>query len=310
MIKVLKEKFKNLPSWLKPYMKQVTRSLDNKGIDLYNAEYEDASDIKPRDPRWKTGGILTVLLQDPKSGKSQLYMWGYDKPESDPLMSDGKWASQHSKSWIIDNAIHIGFIKKNKKPKKDRYQDPRYDNKGNYAGQTYYDYTRRYGYNPEEMPPGEWFSKHGRDKSGYVIPDPAKLISKLYKFNVDNTAEVLDNYYKKISRIRDKIFKIDFRNMQDKGINGWNDDYSELLSSLANVTNSYVRLEKAVNKALTRISTKASDNDLNLDEYAKARGYTTTDELFQDILDWEGKYQVDLDKYLYDIQSKLKKVNS
>jgi len=169
---------------------------------------------------------------------------------------------------------------------------------------------KRYGYNPEEMPPGEWCSKQGRDKSGYIIPDPAKLISKLYKFNVDNTAEVLDNYYKKISRIRDKIFKIDFRNMQNSKINGWNDDYSELLSSLSSVTNSYVRLEKAVNNALTRISNRASDKDLNLDEYAKARGFTTVDELFQDVLDWEGKYQADLDKYLYDIQSKLKKVNS
>jgi len=56
--------------------KYITKTLSNHGIDLYNAEYQDASDITPRDPRWSTGGILTVLLRDPGNEENQYYICG------------------------------------------------------------------------------------------------------------------------------------------------------------------------------------------------------------------------------------------
>lgn len=306
MVRIITEAFKNLPSWIKPYMnKDVTRMLNSEGIDLQNLTYEPAPDLRTRDPRWNAEDNLLVALIDTGYGRPEFYGWSSTHGTlNDPYCSDSKRVSQHSKSWLIDHATEIGFLKKNKKPHRDRYTDPRRhyrgwnDTKGQYAGQTYHEPWNRGG---GEINPGYWSNMNGRDKSGYELPNPAKLVGKMYSLDLDSAADTLENYYNKLNRLKQKIFDLDIRSVAGSGSFG-SENYRSLLQYFGNAANRFYDLEHEVNAALK----KAESGEW--DEVAAARGMTR-EEMFNRSMDLN-YYKRELDQYIKYIATSLKNLNN
>lgn len=314
LIRIINESFNNFPSWLKTFLghnKYVPHKLNKLGIDLANANVEEVN--SPRDPRLKDADSvvfvnLATATHNKLSRGDGVYIYKPQSPGyltiSDVYVSDGKYASKMSNKSLLSIADNFAIlsISQNKKPHKDRYKDPRKqykgwdDNKGTYAGQTYHDYTQRYGYNPEKDPSGEWISGSGRDKSGYVIPDPAKLVGKMYEFDLDTAANTLDNYYKKLSKIKNRIFNLDVRSLGSD----YSDHYDTLLRYFGRASQDFLKLEKKINRILNNVVgsekwNKRLAEDPNADP----------NELFKEYTGYDYDKR-DLDDYIKELQSRLK----
>ena len=86
------------------------------------------------------------------------------------------------KNLPIKDIVYVN-IADNAKAPKERYQDPRKDNSGKYAGQYYEDPSSwsEGGWSPagRTTPVGR-YSYQKRDKSGYVIPNPDDKLLRFY----------------------------------------------------------------------------------------------------------------------------------
>jgi len=305
MIRVL-ESYKNLPSWFTRFLDKkgnnyLKNDLSSKlGIDLYNCEFQSTSNHK--DPRFKDPNYLVIVdLSSSVDWGNEIYLYkmansgkyiNYNDVRLQQDIAPKSYASKNSVKTLINLADHIGFIdiSASKKMARDKYYDPRYNSKGDYAGQYKSDYD------------GNWHTIHGRDKSGYVIPDPAKLVAKLYQFNIDNTAEVLDNYYKKISKLKNRIFDIDIRSISSDDGNVM-DSYERCMREFASLSNSFLKLEKDINKIISEVGTDEWNT------YRDKRNMTD-EEYFQERLEWDSYYKRELDNSIHNVLSYLKKLEN
>ena len=309
MIKVINESFKNFPSWLKTYLshnRYVKNEISKMNVDLANADIEEidsSRNPKLKDPDYIVFVNLASSLYNRhglESGEGVcIYkptVGGKYKVISDVYI-DGKYASKMSNKALLNIADNFAVlsISQNKKPNKDRYRDPRKsykgwdDNKGTYAGQTY---KQHYSSDPS------WDTPSGRDKSGYIIPDPAKLVGKLYEFNLDTAADTLDNYYKKLTRIKNRIFSLDVRSLGDD----YSDMYDTILRYFGRASQDFLKLEKEINQTLSKVGSDKWNKEMS------ERGMTS-EELFQEYMQYLYNKR-DLDDYIKDIQSRLKKLEN
>lgn len=209
----------SIPDWLKGG-RSGSKMQDFKGtFDLSNAQYIplNKDEFTNTDPIWKDSDYIKIF-NTPEGvyatdgtrdyiGKYQDIYYGTDK--------NGKYRqkrfSNTSRKNLIDMATDIGYIKKSDVEDSDtnarkygRYKDPRTDNRGNYVGQKYSDYS------------DTWLTGNGRDKSGYKIIDPKNMMARYYNVEgIEDVQKVLDRYYNKLIEIRDEIISLDFRKFND-----------------------------------------------------------------------------------------------
>lgn len=285
------ESFQNLPTWITNNLdKSSLRILDRKGIDLYNCTCEeiDVSEMRVRDPRWSDeDNVVVILLKD--LYKNKLYV--YDNTEqweiSNPfILNANKNASGNPRKWLLDNALNIAIIKKsdNKKPEKDHYIDDR--NVKNYRLSKHQKYAGQRAYTRDGVT--TYYGTSGRDKSGYVIPDPTDKLKKLYQINLDNYADVIKRYYNKLTNIKSRVFDIDIEDVSD------NSEYYKLLSRLGESVESYKNLQKSIDRIISKY------NELPKEEQ--------TPERFEEAVKWiyyDRKLNDNIIE-LYDLMNKVK----
>lgn len=309
MKRYIKASYQNFPSWLvealdNPANKYNRNKLGSSTIDLHNAEFQEVSSISNRDPRL-TDPDYKLVIKFPTSVVSNndgLYIPGFIGDDvtiyDDNYRNKGRMKDQ-SRKWMIDNAEHIGFIymPHSRKAPKTRYKDPRYS-------------TDRWGnahYEGQRRSDGAWWKPYNRDKSGYAIPDPRDLINRLYDINKDNYAQVLDRYYEKVMRLKDRITSIDFRgeapDVADSNVMYSYSDHSREISRawryFGEVIESYNALCHAVNVAVRATAEHAADEGMSEEEY------------FDDYVEYDiNRAKTELATNIQYVQEALRKLNA
>ena len=222
MIRLITESFQSFPNWLIEYMnkhKRLKYNLANYlNVDLQNCVYTEISNLNEYDNIWNNPNIALIFLINGNNKENKVYLnaKGIDDPYSDETYR------HYSRRFLIDHAIHTGFVKINTKPMKTKYIDPR-------QGGQYKDSS------------GKWTTTLTTDKSGYTIPDPADKLKKLYEINLDNYAEILEKYYKKINKLKSRVLNIDPESVSN---------YEQLLDTLEDLTETYTNLIDDVNATI------------------------------------------------------------
>lgn len=156
----------------------------------------------------------------------------------------------------------------------DGYVDPRYererDGSWRYLGQkahpSYNKKTRKWDGEPEWYSATTYDGKQNRDKSGYEIPYPADLYTRLYtKFpeklraKLDEIGPVLEEYYTRLQNCQSKVFGIDIR--EGRGFNplGNQGNINAFNKAVEAYGNLYSMLNRCINEDDTVNSTAVAN---------------------------------------------------
>ena len=138
MKRYIRASFDNwIPSWLQND-KHALKALANAGIDLKNATFSTSKTGKSNEQ------YTIYLLQEPGASRTWPTVWIpglYNDNEYFTDSYDGGYKAVKyipKKNLPITDIVYVN-IADNAKPRKERYQDPRYDQYGKYAGQYYRD---------------------------------------------------------------------------------------------------------------------------------------------------------------------------
>ena len=205
-----------VPDWLKDD-KNALSALSRQGIDLRNANFSTS----------KTGRAdeqyVIYYLENPRYRSVEKLIWipgiYNDEHRMDNPYDNSYTAIKYipKKYLPIKDVVYVN-IRDNQKPSRERYQDPRYDSHGHYAGQ-YYE-------KPSSWSEGGWSSsgrktstgRYGggqkRDKSGYIIPNPDERLLNFYssKEGLGRLADKVSSTYESLVDLRNRLFEVDFSN--------------------------------------------------------------------------------------------------
>ena len=163
---------------------------------------------------YKTSAGQYVFVPDVDSGYSAYLPAGKGYRRLNTI------AKSRLKDHIIDTVYMTAPSRRDIRQDRD-YVDPRYDNNWEYMGQ-YKDEAYRYdselGKSVRDPENDKWimpwvgYAGAKRDKSGYVIPDPEELYSRLYtrfpdrlKTRVNEAKAILDEYYDKVNDAKERV---------------------------------------------------------------------------------------------------------
>lgn len=208
MKKYVRASFNNdtMPSWLKED-KWALKALNQAGIDLANCEFSKTKQGKMGE------NYVAYLVKGTTYGDNyRPFVWIPGLYGDDTYVEDAPEYNYRAERRVpksvairympkkylnIEDTVYIN-IAGNKKAPREHYQDPRYDSKGEYAGQ-YFEPEKTEQWNRETKAydltiPAHWSEKgkqtweggrygHNaqRDKSGYIIPDPKQRLKEFYK---------------------------------------------------------------------------------------------------------------------------------
>ena len=210
-----------VPDWLKAD-KEALKAIANKGIDLKHATFSREKSGKLSD------NIVVYYLQEKRNSR---YSPGYtknivwipgtyhdDEYVDDPYDGKSKAIKYISKKNLpIVDVVYINVNEDtNKKPYRARYQDPRYDTYGKYAGQYYTEPSSwtEGGWSKQgrRTSSGRWGRDQKRDKSGYAIPNPDERLLKFYgsKEGIERLATMVTQVHDQLVDMKSKLFNLDF----------------------------------------------------------------------------------------------------
>lgn len=228
MYRYIKASFDNaIPAWLRKD-KRALSALNQAGVDLKKVDFSDVRSGKVAD------NYVVYLVNGTRYGKAyRPFVWipgVYNDDESVPAEPTYSYRAGRSlptsKSikYLAKRDLDIAdtiYINKdaNRKPAKERYQDPRAFGKssrhryaggpeGKYAGQYYQKPTTNW--QGEEVP-GQWVTPSGRDKSGYEIPNPRKRLQEFYNTEAGANRRIaklktqLDGIYAQLRTLKSRL---------------------------------------------------------------------------------------------------------
>lgn len=228
MYRYIKASFDNaIPAWLRKD-KRALSALNQAGVDLKKVDFSDVRSGKVAD------NYVVYLVNGTRYGKAyRPFVWipgVYNDDESVPAEPTYSYRAGRSlptsKSikYLAKRDLDIAdiiYINKdaNRKPAKERYQDPRTfgrstryhyagGKEGEYAGQRYEPAHTTW---KDEEVPGKWVTPSGRDKSGYEIPNPRKRLEEFYSTPEGATRQVrkakkqLDGMYSQLTTLKSRI---------------------------------------------------------------------------------------------------------
>ena len=247
MKRYVKASFNNpIPDWLRND-KGALKALSEAGIDLRNATFSPE----------KTGKVAEQYVAyklDFGYRHPTIYIPGLYGDNEYERAPDGTFAMLKyftKKELPIVDTVYINKAA-NAKPRRDHYQDPRYDEFGNYGGQ--------YFSVPYGKTEGEW-SEAGRatgrrgweqrDKSGYVIPKPENRLIEFYasEAGTEKLAAKVEQIYNDLVALKDEIFTIDFATF-GKDYNG---DYDYSSTAYGNIMSVFGQAIRSYKLALNRL---------------------------------------------------------
>ena len=270
-----------VPDWLKAD-KGALKAIADQGIDLKHATFSREKSGKLSD------NLVVYYLQGPRyaSGYIKNIVWIPGKYRDDEYVYDPYDGKSKAIKYIskknlpIVDVVYINVNEDtNKKPHRARYQDPRYDANGKYAGQYYTD--------PSSWTTGGW-SKQGRstsgrwiqnkrDKSGYVIPNPDERLLKFYgsKEGVERLATMVQQVHDQLVDMKSTLFNIDFDTFgkdYDGSPNYSSSAYQNILHTFGDLTRDY----RIVLHELEQIKHDAeSSEDYMVDTFYAREAYKT-----------------------------------
>ena len=240
MKKYIRASFNNdsIPDWLKQD-KGALRALNNNGIDLANC-------IFSKEKKGRVGDNYTAyLVKGSKDGDAyRPFVWIPGLYNDDNYVNFENWNKRDwrgnypamdskaikyipKKDLNFIDTVYIN-IADNSKPEKEHYQDPRYDNNGNYAGQYFIPEKEHYEWDPSKhyTEPAHWSEQgkttytggrygknQARDKSGYVIPDPEERLRKFHETEEGQTRQAakasreLEIIYGELLKLKDVLIE-------------------------------------------------------------------------------------------------------
>jgi hypothetical protein len=205
---------------------------------------------------------------------------------------------------IVDTVYMVAPLRKDIKETRN-YMDPRRDARGNYMGQykhegrKYNQETGEWEHDPEsdawEMPSVDW-AGNKRDKSGYRIPDPEELYSRLYarfpdrlKSRVEEAKAILDEYYDKVNDAKTQVLsKYDIRKGRSPYLGYGDDVYKTPLYKLSEAIKCYGTMYSGFESCMLD---DGSIDPQKLARYMKSNDYNS--------IPYNIKY---IDKYLSEIR--------
>ena len=253
----IKASFDNwVPDWFKAD-KGALKALAGKGIDLKNlilSEHKGPSG---------TQYVVYHLKEDRPYGRDMVWIPGvYNDGEYITDPADGKYKSIKyiaKKRLPIVDTYYIN-IDEFKKAPKERYQDPRNDEYGKYAGQyynepyEYYDGTVREGYWSKGGRSAGRNGRQKRDKSGYIIPDPSDRLLTFYqsKEGTDKLTAKLQNVHDDLIKLKSELFDIDFDTFgkdYDGNYDYSSTSYQNMLGNFGDATRDYKLALRSLERA-------------------------------------------------------------
>ena len=233
-----------IPDWLRKD-KSALDALNRAGIDLANCNFS-------KERKGKVGdNYIAYLVKGTKDFDSYSpFVWipglynddkyvsfkDWDKRGWDGTSGRYTYGAPNSRAVKYFSKKDLNFIDTifiniddNTKAHRTHYQDPRYDSKGEYAGQ-YFIPDKKNQWNTEtkqwdKFEPAHWSEagqttweggRYGRnqrrDKSGYVIPDPKDRLQKFYNTKegmsrrVELIRNTLDSVYTQLEDVKEVVF--------------------------------------------------------------------------------------------------------
>jgi hypothetical protein len=231
----------SMPDWLKNV---ITRGFDlisgdkvSKIFDLSNAEFLDTP-TKHSIPIYYIDGVVYI------PGVND----GYNVQVNGRFRQLGNIA----KSKLPKLADDIVYVDLDQAPpvNKERYEDPRREYskyrhgvESEYAGQhpSYYS--------------GEWTTFTGRDKSGYKIPDPRKMLYNYYSQpgNIGKISNRLADTFDILNDIKTRIFDIDISDPTNLGRSAYSTAYGNMMSRFGSAVEDYSRAYADVKELISNL---------------------------------------------------------
>jgi hypothetical protein len=227
-----------MPSWLKSEAGKEALSYLNQSYAMSQAKFSKVEepdsvpiylldDTYKEETRWgesyKTPAGQYVYVPKVMGG------YGRHIPAGDRYRALATASKARIQEHIIDTVYMTAPLRKDIREGRG-YVDPRYekrwsDSKPEYMGQVpdfpeaYNNETHKWERTSNRHADAEWSKPGNRDKSGYTIPNPETLYSRLYKRfpdrlkgRLDEVKKTLDDYYDKINSCKSRLFdSIDVR---------------------------------------------------------------------------------------------------
>lgn len=284
----------SMPSWLRRDVQARYGSIRNKfakSYDLANAKFSDF----PVDSNW-----IPIYLIDGTS-----YIPGVN--DNDTVMINGRQRTlgKIAKSRLDELADDVVYmdLESAQKSEKEKYRDPRRDyrkgdsKQGDYAGQTYHPGWKSYS---GEEHPGRWSTLPKRDKSGYEIPDPTKMLKDYYSKpgNIGKLSNKVADIYERIVDTRNELLSLDFSDFKNIGNESSSTAYGNALNRLGDAIRDYSMMYQKLPYVLKALNPDGSYNS-DYDTYF-LRG--SLQDLLHDIKVIKSRLD-DIDKYLADPSS-------
>lgn len=219
MVKYVKASFNpNLPDWflaeLNAKYSSLRWDLDARGYDLNNLVIAKGNS--------NSGDVIPVYLIKNKVYIPNIYGM------SQTIILDGRnrrldKLSQSKLSDLADDLFYLD-LGASKKASKEHYDDPRH---GGFSG----------GYAGQEMgSDGKWVTPRGRDKSGYLIPDPKALLTKYYMKDSNKLLNRVEKVYQELVELKDALMSYDLKFIPE---NTYSTEYQNALSYFGSAARNY-----------------------------------------------------------------------
>lgn len=242
----------SIPDWLrKEFNSRYSRLSGNrisKLFDLSKAKFLD----------YDSGNSLPIYHID-----NIVYIPGVN--DDDTVVVNGRLRKVGgiAKSKLPELADDVVFVDLEQAPPadRDRYEDPRHfgrnDRGHGYAGQKYSEYSNA------------WKTSSGRDKSGYKIPDPDKMLYDYYTQpgNIGKISNKLAETYDILNDLKSRIFSIDFSNPANISTDYYSTAYTNMLSRFGNAISYYTRAFNDVKTLISTVEKNGGEYNKDADTY-------------------------------------------
>ena len=231
----------SMPNWLKDAITRgfylISGDKISKIFDLSNAEFLDTPTKNSIPIYYIDGAVYIPGVND-----------GYNVQVNGRFRQLGNIA----KSKLPKLADDVVYVDLDQAPpvKKERYEDPRREYskhrhgvESEYAGQHPSYYT------------GEWTTFTGRDKSGYKIPDPRKMLYNYYSQpgNIGKISNRLADTFDILNDIKTRIFDIDISDPTNLGRSAYSTAYGNMMSRFGSAVEDYSRAYADVKELISNL---------------------------------------------------------